>query len=179
MCGTNSVYRSHVDSTQPPTNLNKRLGANIQRLRKAKGMSQADLARELTARGFPFQHQGILKLEGGARPLRFAEGLAIAEIFDVNPAMLSDPPTEVAALAAQLYHVLSDMARITSLIAEQEENLQILHTAKTDIELRLADAGAAKSPSGRWWWVEDEEPKRLTGAEAQKIIADLERRGER
>ncbi len=150
--GTNSVYRSHVDSTQPPTNVNKRLGENIQRLRKAKGLSQADLARELTARGFPFQHQGILKLEGGTRPLRFAEGLAIAEIFDVNPAMLSDPPAVVAALVAQLYHVLSDMARVTSLIAEQEESLGVLQVAKTDIELRLADAGAEKSPSGQWWW---------------------------
>ena len=151
-CGTNSVYRSHVDSTQPPTNVNKRLGGNIQRLRKAKGMSQADLARELTARGFPFQHQGILKLEGGTRPLRFAEGLAIAEIFDVNPAMLSDPPTEVAALAAQLYHVLSEMARITSLIAEQEENLEACQVTKIDIENRLANAGAVQRPSGQWWW---------------------------
>jgi transcriptional regulator with XRE-family HTH domain len=151
-CGTSSVYRSHVDSTQPPTNVNKRLGENIQRLRKAKGLSQADLARELTARGFPFQHQGILKLEGGTRPLRFAEGLAIAEIFDVNPAMLSDPPAVVAALVAQLYHVLSEMARIASLIAEQEENLGDLQVARTDIELRLADAGAVKDSGGQWWW---------------------------
>ena len=45
------------------TDFNQRVGANIQRLRKEKGMSQADLARELTARGYSFQHQGILKIE--------------------------------------------------------------------------------------------------------------------
>jgi hypothetical protein len=40
------------------------------------------LARELTTRGFPLQQQGVLKLEGGTRPLQFEEGLAIAEIFE-------------------------------------------------------------------------------------------------
>jgi hypothetical protein len=54
-------------------------------------------------------------------------------------------------LFAQLYHVLSDMARITSLIAEQEQNLGDLQVAKTDIELSLANAGAVKDSGGQWW----------------------------
>jgi len=159
-----------MGAQQLSTDFDGRIGENIQRLRKAKGMSQADLARELTARGFPFQQQGVLRLEGGTRPLRFEEGLAIAEIFDVNPAMLSDPPADAAALAAQLYHVLSDIAGIESQVRVLQQNLEVYKSAKADIERRLAAVGAVQA-SGRWWWDDDPERKRpLTVAEAQKII---------
>jgi transcriptional regulator with XRE-family HTH domain len=118
----------------------------------AKRMSQADLARELTARGFSFQHQGVLKLEGGARPLRFEEALALAEIFGVSPAMLSDRPAQAAAAARQLLHVLTDIADVQQRIAELEQDLEHLESVKAEAERRLADAGAVKDTAGQWWF---------------------------
>jgi transcriptional regulator with XRE-family HTH domain len=154
MCNTKSVYGALVDDQAVSTDFNKTVGANIQRLRKTKGMSQADLARELTTRGFPFQQQGVLKLEGGTRPLRFEEGLAIAEIFDVNPALLSDPPAEAAAAAAQLLHLMNDIADTKRRIADYQRELEELEALKAVIERRLARAGATRGPHGQWWWFE-------------------------
>jgi transcriptional regulator with XRE-family HTH domain len=145
------LYAPAVGTQQVSTDFDKQIGANIQRLRKAKGMSQADLARELTTRGFSFQQQGVLRLEGGARPLRLEEGLAIAEIFDVNPAVLVYPAAETAALYAQLLHVLNDIADARQRIAEQQQNLEHFEAVKSDIERSLEKAGAIRGPHGQWW----------------------------
>ena len=72
------------------TDFNARVGANIKWARQALGMTQAQLAYELTERGFPFQQQTILKVEEGSRPLRFEEAQAVAEILRTNTAELSE-----------------------------------------------------------------------------------------
>jgi transcriptional regulator with XRE-family HTH domain len=70
-----------VTRTQQPTEFNKRVGANVKHYRLARGMSQADLAAQLTVRDFPFHQQAILKVERGTRPLKVEEASAIADIF--------------------------------------------------------------------------------------------------
>ena len=151
MRNTDRVYGSGVDRQHVSTNFNKGVGENIQLVRKARGMSQADLARELTARGFAFQQQGVLKLEGGTRPLRFEEALALAEILGVNPAVLSDRPVQAAAAAKQLLHVLTDIAEVQQRIADLQHHLQHLESVKVEAERRLAAAGAVKA-DGQWWF---------------------------
>lgn len=86
--GTNLVYRGHVTSTQQPTDFNRRVGKNVRDYREARGMTQADLAAALQERGFGFQHQGILKIEKGTRPLRVEEVAVIADIFGIGTAAL-------------------------------------------------------------------------------------------
>jgi transcriptional regulator with XRE-family HTH domain len=148
--GTDLVYRSLVNPQQVSTNFNKYVGGNIQLLRKARGMSQADLARELTARGYSFQHQGVLKLEGGARPLRFEEAFALAEILGVTPDQLADRPAGAAAAAKQLLQVHTNIADVEQRIAELQHDLEHLASVKADAERRLAAAGAVKGPDGLW-----------------------------
>jgi transcriptional regulator with XRE-family HTH domain len=143
-----------VDRQQVSTDFNKRVGENIQRLRKTKGMSQADLARALTARGFPFQQQGVLKLEGGTRPLRLEEALAIAEIFDAPPGLLLDAPANAATATVQLMQVMADITETKQRIADHERNLKDLEAVKADIERRLEEMGATQGPHGQWWWFE-------------------------
>jgi transcriptional regulator with XRE-family HTH domain len=73
-----------VTRTQQPTEFNKRVGANVKQYRLARGMSQADLAAQLTVRDFPFHQQAILKVERGTRPLKVEEVSAIADIFGIG-----------------------------------------------------------------------------------------------
>ncbi len=63
------------------TDFNERVGANVQRFRKAAGLSQADLAHALNQRGASFQQQTVLKVEKGSRPLKLDEAVMIADIL--------------------------------------------------------------------------------------------------
>ena len=60
------VYRPIVTIEADSTDFNERVGSNVQRFRKAAGMSQADLAHALSQRGASFQQQTVLKVEGMA-----------------------------------------------------------------------------------------------------------------
>jgi transcriptional regulator with XRE-family HTH domain len=83
-----------VSAQQSPVTFNKRVGANIQKFRKAAGMSQAELGRALGHRGFPMEQQTILTIERGSRPLKWEEGHVIAEVLGVDPESLTRPADE-------------------------------------------------------------------------------------
>jgi hypothetical protein len=70
-------------------------------------MSQADLAAQLTVRGFPFHQQAILKVERGTRPLRVEEVSAIADIFGLATVALlrSDDDEARQTRSRMLEHV--------------------------------------------------------------------------
>jgi transcriptional regulator with XRE-family HTH domain len=71
------VRRTLRDSTD----FNQRVGSNVQKFRKAAGLSQADLAHALSQRGASFQQQTVLKVEKGSRPLKLDEAVLIADIL--------------------------------------------------------------------------------------------------
>jgi transcriptional regulator with XRE-family HTH domain len=150
--GTNLVYCAVMTSQQVSTDFNQRVGANIQRLRKEKGMSQADLARELTARGYSFQHQGILKIEKGVRPLKAEEFIAVAEVLHVNPGMLSDAPAEAAFAATQLHNAMAALTEIQQQMIELERDRGRYERLRQEAEDRLLATGATKNAKGQWWW---------------------------
>jgi len=75
------VYRPTVTIEADSTDFNERVGANVQRFRKAAGLSQADLAHALSQRGASFQQQTVLKVEKGSRPLKLDEAVLIADIL--------------------------------------------------------------------------------------------------
>ena len=80
----------------------KVIGENIQRYRKAAGMTQAQLAETLTALGGQtIAQQTILKIEKGTRPLRLAEGGLFALALDV-PIHALTAGTDVSTWAAKL-----------------------------------------------------------------------------
>lgn len=91
----------------------KLVGANIQKLRTAKGMSQADLAAALTTLGGVHMHQQtIQKIEKGTRPLKYMEAVTIAEVLTVDVHALSAGQTETVHAAANLKR-LEDIFRMT------------------------------------------------------------------
>jgi transcriptional regulator with XRE-family HTH domain len=156
-----------VPPQQGSIDFNQRVGANLARLRKATALSQADLARELTLRGFPFQQQGILKVEKGSRPLKFEEALAMAAILGVDPAMLSDysDEEEFADASAQLRNALAGIGSRRRQIAELEEEIRHYELLKHEAEWRLGRAGATRDSDGRYHRVvEDSAGKPVDGS---------------
>jgi transcriptional regulator with XRE-family HTH domain len=73
------------------------VGANIQRYRAARGMSQSELADRLSEGGEKVHQQTVQKIEKGTRPLRFSEAIRIASILELPTSELTNPsPTSAA-----------------------------------------------------------------------------------
>lgn len=65
------------------------VGKNVQAMRKARGMSQTDLAEHLLRlTGTNYHQQTILRIEKGERPLKLSEAMAVAKAFGVPPTVL-------------------------------------------------------------------------------------------
>lgn len=64
--------------------LNAEIGRAVQQLRTAAGMSQGELAEQLSELGENFHQQTILKIEKGTRALKFTEAVKIARVFQVS-----------------------------------------------------------------------------------------------
>lgn len=82
----------------------------IQRLREARQRSQGRLVEELVQQGFDMHQTTVAKLEAGKRPLRVAELMALAAIFEISPAdFLAEP--ENLRETYRLQSALLDRAR--------------------------------------------------------------------
>jgi transcriptional regulator with XRE-family HTH domain len=112
---------------QEPISFNRRVAANVARLRKAADKSQALLAHELALRGLPFQQQIIANVEKGIRPLKFDEAVAIGEILGVPVTALyeaSSENREIAAAVAQLNDAAEAINMRRRQIAELKEEIR-------------------------------------------------------
>lgn len=133
-----------MSNQQLPLDFNRLVGRNLQRFRKAAALSQADLAEHLSARGFPFQQQTILKVEKGARPLKFDEVVAIGEILGVPVTALNEEYSEsqeIAAATAQLNNAAAAMSMRRRQIAELEEQISHDDELMRDAMRRLEESG--------------------------------------
>ena len=63
-------------------------GANVERLRKARGMKQHELVAQMQIKGVDINPSSLSKLEGQVRVATDIEIKAIAEILDVDIAEL-------------------------------------------------------------------------------------------
>jgi transcriptional regulator with XRE-family HTH domain len=157
-----------VDNQAESIDFNQRVGANVQRLRKAAGIAQADLARLLTERGLSFQQPTILKVEKGTRPLKFEEACAIADILEVGLASLAQYVDN-----EKVGEALAQIERSNLLIRRWENGIEEIHAqarqkeeaarevlermaaVKREAEQQLRDAGGFQDDEGRWWWHAD------------------------
>ena len=69
-------------------------GARVKQLRKARGWTQDELARRLTAAGFPTGQTTVAKMESGDRPTSVGEIATIAELFETPVGVLFDRPDD-------------------------------------------------------------------------------------
>lgn len=113
--------------------LNQRIGANIARLRKFRGMSQSDLAFRLAEVGLPFQQPTVLKVEKGTRPLKLEEGIHVAEVLGVQ---VSDLYTR-SQTESRLAELMLDQLRTGNELRVKTEQLETLTSEVNDMKDRL------------------------------------------
>ena len=70
-----------MNLTLEPSNFNQQVGGNLRGLRAVAGLTQTDLAEAMSARGCSWQQQTVLRIEKGARPLKFEEADALAAVL--------------------------------------------------------------------------------------------------
>ena len=66
--------------------------SRLREIRDERGISQAELARQMTAEGRPLSKVALLRIENGKRGLSLDEALALAKLLNVAPAHLLSPP---------------------------------------------------------------------------------------
>jgi transcriptional regulator with XRE-family HTH domain len=71
-----------MDTDRPPReSANERLGAAVRTLREQKGISQAELARLMTERGWPWHQSTVYRVESGRQTVGFSEALDLAGVL--------------------------------------------------------------------------------------------------
>jgi transcriptional regulator with XRE-family HTH domain len=110
-------------------------GQELQRLRKARGWSQEEVARRMKAYGYDFNQALISRIELGQRPLRVREMVDFAALFGIQPAALLKPYPEMS-----LEEIEAEIARLTPQLAElrfQAERLSVAEAETVRIQARL------------------------------------------
>ncbi|OBG69246.1 hypothetical protein A9X05_05280 [Mycobacterium sp. E3298] len=101
-------------------------GARVRDLRKAKGLSQEDLARDLSFSGRSYHQTTIAKLESGSRPTSVEELYLLALVLDVEVADFFGPDPEME-IRRQIAECASEFLRLSNelkAISMQREMLQ-------------------------------------------------------
>jgi transcriptional regulator with XRE-family HTH domain len=155
---TRNVYVCRVTPQSEPTDFNQRVAANIRRFRKAAGMSQAELAHELTARGFSWVQQTVVRVENGSQPLKLEEAATVGKVLGVDVSVLSGSAEdeEIAAAIADLRAAIEGGVHSRRRIAELEDEARYFEEMKREAERRLAQAGAWRNEDGSWHWREED-----------------------
>lgn len=99
-----------------------RFSKRVRELRKSQGWTQSDLAKRMTAAGYPMHLTTIAKLEAATRPTPVEEAYALAAIFEL-------PVTELLTSA-------DDSDRVTLEEVMQHFEELVKQTAEVNIRLR-------------------------------------------
>jgi transcriptional regulator with XRE-family HTH domain len=118
----------------PRVDVDERISINLRRLRMAAGMSQAELARLMRERGWPWHQSTVHRLESGKQAVGLGEGVDLAVILGTTISGLIQPVPE--ADAAQ--KVLQVSASVENSADVTSEAVRILLGARADAENILA-----------------------------------------
>src|SRR5688500_17476466 len=90
-----TMEATKVNKTKPQLKPSEVFASRLRELRISRGMSQAELAKRMTAVGRPISKVGLLRIESGARGISLDEAIAlIAELHAVPPHLLTPPEGE-------------------------------------------------------------------------------------
>jgi transcriptional regulator with XRE-family HTH domain len=95
---------THVESEDPE----RVAGREIQRLRSARGWSQAEAARRMKPFGYDFNQALISRIELGQRPLRVNELADFARLFGVTVPFLLFPHISLGEAEAEIARLEQD-----------------------------------------------------------------------
>ena len=128
------------------------VGRNVEHYRKSLGMTQAQLAKALSASGFKCTQQMLARIESGSRPIRLTEAPAFTAVLHVGiPELLMQDPTvtrlgEVAAALDGVQRARADLRNAAETYASTiQEAFGLIHTevqngtSQDDPHFRLLD----------------------------------------
>lgn len=111
-------------------NSEENFAANLRARRDEIGMSQEELAREMTERGFGFHQATVYKIETGARRVRLAEADALADALGTNVGRLTWPPEQnrhaaaVEQSADRLLYAYNEIGAATRRLLAERDRLR-------------------------------------------------------
>jgi transcriptional regulator with XRE-family HTH domain len=128
----------------------KAIGERIQKLRKARDLSQAELAESVERLlGSPFHQQTILKIEKGARSLKYVEAMQFARVLGVplddlgavdgaSGELLAMAEVQVERLNSSFHRVAGSAERFQLELLETWELYRATRQAQDSSETRTA-----------------------------------------
>lgn len=124
-------------------NFDTLVGVNVQHYRSALGMSQAELAARLSESGERIHQQTILKIEKGARPLKFSEAIRVAHEFGIPVTRLLGSDSD-AKTNADFISQAGKLDRTAQLLEEVAQSLADELVFSTVLIGRINDPEKAK-----------------------------------
>lgn len=148
----------------------QRFAENLRVIREDRRMSQAELARQMKGRGWPYHQQTVHKVEAGARKVGLGEAKDLAEILGTSVDRLTWPTRE-----ASLVEVLNTAAsRARAAVEQIAIGTRSLAAARRQLELSLAEAERAESPRVQDAAAEAREALRLSAEAAAAAAGEPE-----
>lgn len=98
---------------------------NLREARERMSLSQADLAKRMSALGFRWHQATVYKVENGDRPVKLGEALALAEMLQVPLRELTAPPERFHAERRTkdvILQLVSDMDAIARAASDYHAN---------------------------------------------------------
>jgi transcriptional regulator with XRE-family HTH domain len=109
----------------------------VRHLRTARGWTQDDLARRMTAAGHTMHQTTVAKLELGVRPTGVDEITDIAAIFGIQPAALFEELGEEQELRQQMREL---RARMIDIVEERDRLRSRLKTLEAEYKSTAAES---------------------------------------
>ena len=108
---------------QEPSTAEREFARNLRAARQNAVMSQLDLARHMSARGWPWRQTTVSKVEAASRPIRLGEALSLCEIFGSAPGLLPDLPNKRPAAGLDTAATARKLAGIAGRLADEARRL--------------------------------------------------------
>lgn len=118
----------------------ERAGANLRRFREAGDVSQAELARRMTAAGHAWQQSTVARAETGTQPLRAGELYTLAAMFRVPV----DRFFWLAGEAAEEAIAEAAIGRLRQAAEDAATAIVRLHAARAAADRAARDADRSK-----------------------------------
>lgn len=93
--------------TNDAASIESTFSTNLRKVREALRISQEQLAKDMSERGYSWQQATVYKVETGKRQVQLGEAKALADILEVSVATMMEPESQ-AAETARLVNAFAD-----------------------------------------------------------------------